>query len=286
MRLLTAPRAAAAAAAIAIVGQLSWVGVSWVRQPRPQSAAEAAALALGAGAPAVDFAAVGTLFGQHSVGPIAASEASGDLELTGTIARPDPIKGFGIIRRRGQPDLIYSVGAPLPGGSRLAEVYAKCVVLDGGTSRSTLCLPQARPDGVLAQLAMVSAEPKPDSAVAASPHVPTTAEERRVHPINVPSTPVTDALNPRPLVVDEHLVGYSVSSEADTSPIPGLPRMALIREINGVQLTDGKIAARMFSSLASAGQATFVIQTAGGERTVTLDVSELAALNAEKNRHD
>jgi general secretion pathway protein C len=264
---------------------LSWAGVSWVRQARPHLI-DAAAPALRAGAPAVDFSAVGALFGQQSAAPVAAVDSSGELELTGTIARLDPIKGFGIIRRRGQSDLFYSVGAALPGGARLAEVYAKCVVLDGGTSRSTLCLPQVRADGALAQLGMAHADPKPDPVAAASPHVPTTAEERREHPLNVPSTPVTDALNPRPLVVDEHIVGYSVSSEADTSPIPGLPRMALIREINGVQLTDGKVAARMFTSLASAGQATFVIQTTGGEQTVTLDVSELAALNAHRNRRD
>jgi len=89
---------------------------------------------------------------------------------------------------------------------------------------------------------------------------------------------VTEVLRPRPMVVDEHVIGYAVSSAEDSSPIAGLPRMAVIRSINGVQLTDGVVAAKMFDALPGAGQATFVIQTAHGEESLTLDVSSLAAL--------
>ena len=272
----SAPTMAAFAASAAIAAQLLWLlhgSFSPAARPSPQRGAAAVA------ARDADVRVLGSLFGSEKVvsgpgGP--AADASG-LELTGTIALPDPQAGFGIVRLRGQPDRVYRVGAELPGGARLAAVYDACVGVDVGGSTARLCLPQvattASPVPVAARVPRA-----PDPVVESSPRVPQTLEARRAHPINVPSSVVTEVLRPRPMVVDERVIGYAVSSAEDSSPIAGLPRMAVIRSINGVQLTDGVVAAKMFDALPGAGQATFVIQTAHGEESLTLDVSSLAAL--------
>jgi hypothetical protein len=225
---------------------------------------------------------LGALFGRTPAAGAVVVAAAGELELTGTIAFADPRAGLAILRRHGQPEQLVRAGARLPNGAQLAAVYPTCVVVDSGGGSARLCLPQAPAGQGIAPPPAAPVHRRHDPVVAASPPVPQTPEERREHPVNVPTTPMTEALGPRPLVVDDHLVGYMVSSELDTSSIPGLPRMALIREINGVPLTDGRVAARMFDSLASAAEATFVIQTPSGARSLTLDVSSLGKMLARK----
>jgi general secretion pathway protein C len=270
------PAVLAAVLAVAIAADLA--GVVARSLPRPHLAAPVRESRV----PIADVRALGALFGQPDRAEVRSEAAPVDasgLELTGVISMTDPALGIGIIRRHGDTERSYRAGATLPGGATLVEIYPEYVVLDAGGSRTELSLPQARTGvGRPEQLARAAPTHRHDPVVAASPAMPTTAEERRQHPIYVPSSPVTSALHPRPLVVDEHIVGYSVTSDEDESPIRGLPRMALIREINGVRLTDGAIAGRMLNSLTAGGAATFVIQTRDGERTLTLDVSNVAAL--------
>jgi type II secretory pathway component PulC len=273
-RVTTTPMLVTVVAAVAIVLQAGWSVRGWLAAGIHRTPAVSTTAVVPGRA---DALALASLFGRAAPSPEAAAAEAGDLELSGTIALADPRAGFGILRRKGQGDQLYRAGVALPGGARLVEVYAACVIIETGGSPARLCLPHT---GIAAPLVAVAPRgPRPrDPVVEASPPVPQTLEERRAHPVNVPSTPVTEALRPRPMVVDEHVVGYAVSSAEDTSPIEGLPRMAIIRSINGVSLTDGVVAARMFDSLPASAEATFVIQTPAGERTLTLDVRSLAAL--------
>jgi general secretion pathway protein C len=257
------------------------VGYAIVRGARP-SRSPALARAGRAG-PGPDRSAINGLFG---AGPPTADAAPAaavtDFELTGTIALTDPGSGFGILRRRAQGEQSYRAGETLPGGARLVEVYPERVVVDVGGVLSTLFLPHAGAGSRTgATVARRAPPPRPlDAIVASSPEVPKTLDERRQHPVNVPGSRISRALRPHPLVVDQHVVGYQVAVSGEGTSLPGLPRGALIREINGVPLTDGVVAGRMLDSLATAGSATFVIQDGDGEHSLTVDVSNLAAFAA------
>lgn len=267
---------------LAIAADVGYAIVRGARASRPPAVARA-----GRAAPELDRAAINGLFGASPPRATAAPAAAvTDFELTGTIALTDPGSGFGILRRRAQGEQSYRAGETLPGGVRLVEVYPERVVVDLGGVLSTLFLPHAGAGTrAAATVARHAPPPRPvDPIVASSPQVPTTLAERRQHPLNVPGSRMSRALRPHPLVVDRHVVGYQVAAGGEGTALPGLPRGALIREINGVPLTDGVVAGRMLDSLATAGSATFVVQDADGEHSVTVDVSNLAAFAAPSGR--
>ncbi|MBS0375214.1 MAG: hypothetical protein JSR73_11590 [Proteobacteria bacterium] len=224
-------------------------------------------------------AAVGSLFGAEPGAFPAEPSIADDLELTGTIASARPAEGLAILRRHGQPEHLYASGATLEEGGTLVAVEPLCVLVEANGTRRRVCLPTGSrgADGALvAQLAV------PASLAGGAP-LPRTAEQRRLHPANVPASRLSEFLHPRPVVIDEHIVGYAVAAIDGSSPLPGVPRGAIIRSINGVPLTEGKVAAQMFSSMTSASAATVVVQTGAGERTVVVDIEPLVRLAAESN---
>ncbi len=269
------PLLVAGALAIAIVADGGWALVRGTRTPRPAIGTPAARAA-----PLVNRSAINALFGASPASANVVPEAlSAEFELTGTIAMTDPTEGFGILRRHGQGEQSYRAGEALSGGAKLAEVYPERVVIDIGGALSTLWLPHGGARAPAATAVAWHAPPPRavDPIVAASPPVPVSIDQRRQHPVNVPGSRVARALRPHAVVTDQRVVGYQLAS-GGTSPIAGLPRGAIIREINGVPLTDGVVAGQMLDSLATAGSATFVIQGGDGQHTVTVDVTNLAAL--------
>lgn len=270
-----APTWAAAMLAAAIVVHLG-VSASGLLHRRP--AMETRSPARSRAAP--DLGLVAGLFGRAAESATVATVPADELELTGTLSRPDPSAGFGIIRRRGESEHTYRVGAQIPGSGKLLEVYAERVVIDRGGARAVLWLPH----GVLGtslgrRVAQAPGKPqKVNAQVAASPIVPTTAEDRRAHPINLPSSPIANALHMRPLLMMNHLVGYQVSSQPGGPVIGNLPRGAVIREINGVPLTDGIITTKQLNGLAAAGSGVVVILVDDKEQTITVDATSLGTL--------
>jgi general secretion pathway protein C len=64
------------------------------------------------------------------------------LVLTGTLAVRDPKQGLAIVGETAPGARVYAVGALLPGGVKLHEVYPDRVVLDRGGTLETLPLPR------------------------------------------------------------------------------------------------------------------------------------------------
>jgi general secretion pathway protein C len=270
------PAILSAAVGIAIAADVGRVAQRLSQVPAPALAA----VTQGSAAP--DLGSLAALFGKPPSAPGATAEVTAaDLELTGTIAVDDPAAGFGILRRRGEPDRFYRAGDEVPGGGRLAEIYLDRVIIDAGVNRLTLRLPRAGLGG----MAMVAAlsRPRQPRWVEIAAEIPKSREGRLAHPVNALHSPLATALHLNAYVVDNHVLGYRINSGGSRPPIPGLPPKALIREINGVPLTDGDVAGRAIDSLPGAGVATFVIQTGDEQRSLTLDVSSLAALAATRS---
>jgi general secretion pathway protein C len=274
------PTIVAALAGIAIAADVGrWIASAF---GRATPAAMTTATRSPSEAPAVDVSAVGALFG-NAAGERggAPTELGAELELTGTLSLEESGGGFGIIRRRSEAEHLYRIGDVLPGGLRLAEVYRSHVVLEGTSGRAALWLPQAE----FGRRALAAAgterlaAAREDELIADSPVVRKTRAARIAHRVNVPSSPMARALNPRPVIADDHLLGYRFSSASGVPPIAGLPRGALVREIDGVPLSDGVVTGKALSAMAARGTATFVIRAGDGEKTITLDVSHLAQAN-------
>lgn len=114
--------------------------------PAISAAAGSAPAAAGANQPQFDVVALmnAHLFGQaaSNLDSRNAPTTSMAMVLAGTIASEDPTKGFALIGDSAASARVYAVGASLPGGVRLHEVYRDRVIIDRGGALEALLLPR------------------------------------------------------------------------------------------------------------------------------------------------
>jgi type II secretion system protein C len=201
------------------------------------------------------------------------------LSLTGTIAlTDDPQAGGAIILQQGsRASALYVVGDEVPGGATLSAVYADHVVLRRQGFEETLELPRSLIPGI-ARVAGLAAPANRDdgSLVLADP-----APGELAPTIEPPPSLVTSALRVTALVMDKHLMGYSVVPDSKLS-IPGLNPHDIVTEINGVRLDNGETAGRMFDSLSSGGTAVLTVRAGDDLVQRTVDLSDLPAAIAPR----
>jgi general secretion pathway protein C len=133
------PWLAGAFALGAVVTQIVFFSMTIVRQNGPGVAAVRVVAAPTALALTPSLAA---LFGAPKAAVGAEVPSSRPLVLTAVIATSDPARGFGIIGENAQVTAMYAVGAALPDGARLIEVYPDRVILDRAGQREVLALPR------------------------------------------------------------------------------------------------------------------------------------------------
>lgn len=275
-----APRVTVAALAVALVVE-SLAGWMHLR-PRPQRAEQ-----VGHDGHAMRLWDPSALLSSHLFGASAPSPGEPvastlPLALTGTIAFDDPTKGFALIREGQWAERVYAVGAMLPGDAVLERVYATQVVVRRGGSLEYINLPRAKVPGVALRAQRVIPPRPVDRLLERARLIPVDPDPD--HPINPPSSPVVRALQVQSVESDRHLLGYKVHATGDGAVFHGLPPDATITAINGVVLSDGVIARRMFDSLASGGEAVFTIIQGEGTTNVTADTSAAAAAAATRPR--
>ncbi len=123
----------------AVIAQVVFFSLTIVRQKQSGPVA----LVTASAPPSLSLTpALSALFGSQPAPAGAEVPSSRPLVLTAVIATGDPSRGFGIIGETAQLTAMYAVGASLPDGARLIEVYAEHVVLDRGGQRETLYLPR------------------------------------------------------------------------------------------------------------------------------------------------
>ena len=130
--------------------------------------------------------ALGGLFGSPPAPLGAEVPSTRPLVLTAVIATSEPTRGFGIIGETAQITAMYAVGASLPDGARLIEVYAEHVVLDRAGQRETLFLPHA----VLGPGNGLDIQPPAVVASAAVDPSPLEKQQRRIAELDESLTPV------------------------------------------------------------------------------------------------
>ena len=140
------PRLSTGILGILIAVQLALLVTDYFAGPPAPSAGGAAPAAAAANQPQFDVVALmnSHLFGQaaNNIDSRNAPTTSMAMVLAGTIASEDPKKGFALIGDSAAAARVYAVGASLPSGVRLHEVYRDRVIIDRGGVLEALLLPR------------------------------------------------------------------------------------------------------------------------------------------------
>lgn len=226
-------------------------------------------------------ASVADILGAHLFGSADVAAATGEdaprtrvaLVLAGTLAVRDPKEGLAIVGETAQAGRLYAVGATLPGGVRLHEVYSDRVVLERDGSLETLPLPHQFSSGGRANLANLSP--------AGNGGEPALGESVQKLIAQGPEV-IGEVLRPMPMYASGQLKGFRVYAGRDRQKFAklGLKPGDVVTQINGVPLSDAQRGMEILRSLGSAGSAQVTIERGGATQQLTVDASQVANLSA------
>ena len=224
-------------------------------------------------------ASVADILGAHLFGTSDAPAASGAdaprtrvaLILAGTLAVRDPKEGLAIVGETAQTGRLYAVGATLPGGVRLHEVYADRVVLEREGSLETLPLPRQFSGGGRATVASMSP--------AGNGGEPALGESVQRLIAQGPEV-IGEVLRPMPMYASGQLKGFRVYPGRDRQKFSklGLRPGDVVTQINGVPLSDAQRGMEILRTLGSAGTAQVTIERSGATQQLSVDASQIATL--------
>lgn len=220
--------------------------------------------------PVVDVAAIvnAHLFGvaPSSSDPSMAPATSANLTLAGTLAGPEPEKGWAIIAASGQPARVYATGASVSGGAKLYAVYPDRVILERGGARESLMLPRLT-GGSGGGVPMARANVPPPAASGAS-----LADSVRQLLAQNPSA-ATDLLRPQPVFAGSTLRGYRVYPGRNRAKFAsfGLQPGDLVLAVNGAPLDDPNRGLEILRGVGQGSAVTLTIDRGGQQQQLTID---------------
>ena len=260
-----------------IAGQLGSRDLSVAGGSAADELRRASSAAADAGQTTVARIAAARLFGDPSpaaaagVGP--APPTSLGLVLVGVFAREEPEGGRAIIGESAASARLHAVGATLPGGARLLEVYGDRVILGVGGARETLFMPRTATPGLSSGTAAVpplaAADPGPAQ----------------------PMPPSTTGAMPDPnqlvrwqaILKDGRIAGVRVypGERAELFRRAGLQAGDLVVEINGTPVASETGAAQFAQTLAASPSSTLRVERGGQLQELRVDIARLMAPGAE-----
>lgn len=259
------PQLVAVLAAAALAAELAtvlWTFIPGARRPTPPPAVP----------PPPPAANLNALMAAHLFGTAAADVANGadaprtnvPLVLAGTLAVRDPKAGLAIIGESAQTGHVYAVGATLPGGVRLHEVYTDRVVLDRGGALESLPLPRTALAG------------RPARVAGAEPPLGETVQKI----INGGPEVVGEVLRPMPSYNNGKLAGFRVYAGRDRRKFArlGLQPGDVVTQVNGVPLGDAQHGLDALRTLGGAGTAIVTVDRGGATQQLTIDASQLSGI--------
>jgi general secretion pathway protein C len=241
--------------AVALGLQIAWMvtGALGARSTLPATAAPPAAVSsLEVIKAARLFGALPGAAGTAAVAPVTTQ----GLTLVGVLASTDPRGGRAIIGESGGSTRVYAVGATLPGGSRLAEVYPDRVILDRGGGFETLPLPRqgGTPAALNANASTASAAPR----------------------LTLPGgEDLANVIRWQAVVRGDRPSGVRVypGSDAQRFAKLGLQAGDLILSVNDAPLADQANGEQFLRTLAGAPQARLTLERGGRTETVVIDLA-------------
>ncbi|MBM4216704.1 MAG: hypothetical protein FJ178_02465 [Gammaproteobacteria bacterium] len=199
----------------------------------------------------------GTLEGGSTPSSAVAPVSTQGLVLVGVLASTDPQGGRAIINESAGLAQVYAIGATLPGGSRLAEVYPDRVTLDRGGSLETLPLP--RQSGIPSSV-IFGATTRGDMAPPSGGSI---------------GDDLANAIRWQAVMRSDKPSGVRVYPGSDVQQFTNLGLQAgdLILAINDAPLADQANGEQFLKTLAGAPQARLTIERNGRTETLTIDLT-------------
>ena len=213
------------------------------------------------------------LFGSAEVAPTGGEDAPRTrvaLILAGTLAVSDPKAGLAIVGETAQGGKLYAVGAVLPGGVKLHEVYTDRVVLNRDGNLETLPMPR--------QFNANGKAPSPLSPPGngGEPGIADSVQRLIAQGPEV----IGEILRPMPVYADGKLKGFRVFAGRDRAKFAklGLHAGDVVTQINGVPLSDAQRGMEILRGLGSAGAAQVTVERGGATTQLSIDASQLAGI--------
>ena len=225
-----------------------------------------------AAAPTIDLAAIvnAHLFGVAAAtgDPSNAPATSANLTLAGTLAGPDPAVGWAIIGASGQSARVYATGASLPGGTRLAAVYADRVILDRNGARESLMLPRLSGGGAATPVAYAQGAGAPPASL---------ADSVRQLMAQDPAA-ANELLRPQPVFAGGSLRGYRVYPGRNRAQFArlGLQPGDLVTAVNGAALDDPNRGLEILRGIGAGSAVTLSIDRNGQQQQLSVDPGAVA----------
>jgi general secretion pathway protein C len=185
--------------------------------------------------------------------------------LAGTIAGDDPKKGFALIGDSAATARVYAVGASLPSGVKLHEVYRDRVIIDRGGALEALLLPR--------NAALLGSTPQVATAPGAGPlQAAQQVLERNPDALAeiVRAQPVGDLSSGR-------IRGVRVFPGRNAAAFSklGLRAGDLVTSINGTPLDDPNRAVEIFNTLQSVPEAKVGVMRNGRPTEIMVNMTEV-----------
>ncbi len=199
-------------------------------------------------------------------------ETSLSLTLSGTMAGTDNRLTIAIIADNRNEENIYSIGDTIIAGATLHAVYTDQVVLNRSGNLEALSLPNDLPSG--------SAPVRRQTTVNRT--VETRQNSRSIQDVVAQNaTKLADVIRPAPHVVDGQQQGYRVFPGRNRKQFAalGLKPGDVIKDVNGVSLTDREQAMQIFQSLGNADRVSVTVERNGQPQVLSLSTSQLTLEN-------
>lgn len=278
---------AALAAALTVVIAVELARVTWLLWPRPEAATPPPPRPLAAQPVAASETAGPDLASLHLMGEapdepaarpavIEAPETRLNLQLRGVLFHSARQSARAIIAAGGRDEDFYAVGAELPGGAVLDDIYPEKVILRRDGRYETLSLPQDALEGAVED---APAEPQPAAASRAQPSPATRsasgdALSRIREQLTEDPAAIQRYLQPVP-AVDEtsgRMIGFRLTPGQDPTLFraTGLRPDDVVTSIGGVPLSDPDNGFLALEQLSTSPQVRLTVLRDGVEQTVEL----------------
>jgi general secretion pathway protein C len=183
------------------------------------------------------------------------------LVLAGVIAGKDPGKGQAIIGQNATAAKLYAVGAAIPGGARLHEVYSDHVILERNGGLEALRLPRNM------------------QATQGAPTAPAPAARAAAGAASGNASLLAGLVRVQPVFNQGKLTGYRIFPGGGKGTAAftqlGLKPGDLIQAVNGTPLDDAGRAMEVLQTLSSSAVATVTVSRNGQPQEVNLNMASV-----------
>lgn len=265
------------------LAKLTWVLIPVPSLPQPPEQRPSAVRQVAAAPEAQGIARIPDwhLFGEATAaakpaaaGPIDAPETRLNLTLKGVYSAEIQDDARAIIAAAGSPEKTYAIGAQIPGGARLSEVYPDRVILERGGRYETLRLPrEASASAPISRRQSPNqnrATPVPDGGAADPGQVLRDYREKMAQNPAV----LLDIARPEAYREGDTFVGFKLhpGNKRELFDQFGLQKGDVITEVNGIQLDNPGQGAAVLQAISEGDQLSLTVRRNGEDVSLAFQI--------------